>query len=51
MDREGEAIAWHVKEVLEAKKLLKGKDLERVVFNEITKSAILDALTKTSYMV
>ena len=43
-DREGEAIAWHVKEVLEAKKLLKGKELERVVFNEITKSAILNAI-------
>ena len=36
-DREGEAIAWHVKEVLEKKKLLKDKNLERVVFNEITK--------------
>ena len=45
-DREGEAIAWHVKEVLEAKKLLKGKNLERVVFNEITKNAILDAIKK-----
>ena len=43
-DREGEAIAWHVKEVLESKKLLKGKDLERVVFNEITKTAILEAI-------
>ena len=43
-DREGEAIAWHVKEVLEEKKLLKGKDLERVVFNEITKTAILEAI-------
>jgi DNA topoisomerase-1 len=43
-DREGEAIAWHVKEVLEEKKLLKGKELERVVFNEITKSAILEAI-------
>jgi DNA topoisomerase-1 len=43
-DREGEAIAWHVKEVLESKKLLKGKDLERVVFNEITKNAILEAI-------
>ena len=39
-DREGEAIAWHVKKVLEDKKLLKGKKLERVVFNEITKTAI-----------
>jgi DNA topoisomerase I len=43
-DREGEAIAWHVKEVLDSKKLLKGKDLERVVFNEITKNAILEAI-------
>ena len=39
-DREGEAIAWHVKEVLEGKKLLKGKKIERVVFNEITKKAV-----------
>jgi len=43
-DREGEAIAWHVKEVLDSKKLLKGKTLERVVFNEITKNAILKAI-------
>ena len=43
-DREGEAIAWHVKEVLDKKKLLKNKHLERVVFNEITKKAILDAI-------
>ena len=43
-DREGEAIAWHVKEVLDSKKLLKGKQLERVVFNEITKNAILEAI-------
>ena len=39
-DREGEAIAWHVKEVLEQKKLLKDKKIERVVFNEITKKAV-----------
>jgi len=43
-DREGEAIAWHVKEVLDKKKLLKDKHLERVVFNEITKKAILHAI-------
>ncbi len=43
-DREGEAIAWHVKEVLESKKILKNKNLERVVFNEITKNAILEAI-------
>ncbi|MCW8916284.1 MAG: type I DNA topoisomerase [Magnetovibrio sp.] len=42
-DREGEAIAWHVREVLEKKKLLKDKDVKRVVFNEITKSAIQEA--------
>jgi len=39
-DREGEAIAWHVKEVLSQKKLLKDKKVERVVFNEITKKAV-----------
>jgi DNA topoisomerase-1 len=43
-DREGEAIAWHVKEVLESKRLLEGKNVERVVFNEITKNAILEAI-------
>ena len=43
-DREGEAIAWHVKEYLTSKKILKDKTLERVVFNEITKNAILDAI-------
>ena len=43
-DREGEAIAWHVKEVLNSKKLLKDKILERVVFNEITKNSILKAI-------
>ena len=39
-DREGEAIAWHVKEFLKEKKLLKNKNIERVVFNEITKKAV-----------
>ncbi len=39
-DREGEAIAWHVKEFLDEKKILKGKQVERVVFNEITKKAV-----------
>jgi len=39
-DREGEAIAWHVKEYLDEKKLLKDKKIERVVFNEITKKAV-----------
>jgi DNA topoisomerase I len=40
-DREGEAIAWHVKEYLSEKKLLKDKEIERVVFNEITKKAVI----------
>ena len=39
-DREGEAIAWHVKEFLDEKKLLKDKKIERVIFNEITKKAV-----------
>ena len=43
-DREGEAIAWHVREVLESKKLLKGKKIERVVFNEITKKAVTNGI-------
>ena len=45
-DREGEAIAWHVKEYLISKKILKDKIVERVVFNEITKNAILDSIKK-----
>lgn len=44
-DREGEAIAWHVREVLDKKKLLTGKMVKRVVFNEITKTAILEAFS------
>ncbi len=43
-DREGEAISWHVLEVLRNKKALKDKKIERVVFNAITKDAILDAM-------
>ncbi len=43
-DREGEAIAWHVKEYLNEKKLLKDKEIERVVFNEITKKAVIHAI-------
>jgi DNA topoisomerase-1 len=42
-DREGEAISWHVREVLKNRKALKGVDVKRVVFNEVTKSAVLDA--------
>ncbi|MDN2564744.1 type I DNA topoisomerase [Aquibium sp. A9E412] len=43
-DREGEAISWHVLEVLRQKRALKDKPVRRVVFNAITKQAVLDAL-------
>jgi len=43
-DREGEAIAWHIAEILNEKKLLKNKVIKRVVFQEITKSAIIEAI-------
>jgi len=44
LDREGEAISWHVIEILKQRNLLKGKDIKRVVFSEITKSAIQEAV-------
>ena len=43
-DREGEAISWHVLEVLRQKKLIKDKPVSRVVFNAITKAAITEAM-------
>src|SRR5215468_8757904 len=43
-DREGEAISWHVLEVLKEKNALKKLPVERVVFNAITKQAVLDAM-------
>jgi len=43
-DREGEAISWHVLEVLKEKHVLKKQAVERVVFNAITKQAVLDAM-------
>ena len=44
-DREGEAISWHVLEILNKKRGLKDMPVERVVFNAITKSSILEAMT------
>jgi DNA topoisomerase I len=44
-DREGEAISWHVQEVLAKKKVLP-KHVERVTFNAITKAAVLEAMDK-----
>src|SRR6478736_5992984 len=43
-DREGEAISWHVLEVLKEKNALKKQTIERVVFNAITKQAVGDAM-------
>lgn len=43
-DREGEAISWHVLEVLKQKNALKKQSVERVVFNAITKSAVAEAM-------
>lgn len=43
-DREGEAISWHVLEALTQKKALKGKQVERVTFNAITKDAVQKAM-------
>jgi len=44
-DREGEAISWHIQEVLQQRRILKNIDVKRVVFNEITKNAIQDAFS------
>ncbi len=43
-DREGEAISWHVLEVLKQKRALKDQKIERVVFNAITKQAVTEAM-------
>ena len=43
-DREGEAISWHLMEVLKNKKVLKDKPVDRVAFNSITKSSVQDAM-------
>ncbi|MGX7742973.1 type I DNA topoisomerase [Rhodopseudomonas parapalustris] len=43
-DREGEAISWHVLEVMKQKRALKDQQVERVVFNAITKQSVTDAM-------
>lgn len=43
-DREGEAISWHVKDMLGSRGALKGKDVRRITFNEITKRAVQHAV-------
>ncbi|AAU28657.1 TPA: type I DNA topoisomerase [Legionella pneumophila] len=43
-DREGEAISWHIFELMKERNLLKDKSVHRIFFNEITKAAIQDAI-------
>ncbi|MEC9367415.1 MAG: type I DNA topoisomerase [Pseudomonadota bacterium] len=43
-DREGEAISWHVLQILKDKKALEGVEVERVVFNAVTKQAVTEAM-------
>ena len=45
-DREGEAISWHLYELLKAQGALKDKDVQRVVFYEITKNAVREAMAQ-----
>ena len=45
-DREGEAISWHLYELLKNRRVLKDKAVHRVVFNEITKKAVQDAVAQ-----
>jgi DNA topoisomerase-1 len=47
-DREGEAISWHLYELLKEKKALKNKAVHRVVFHEITKKAVTEAIAHPS---
>lgn len=43
-DREGEAISWHIQQVLDEMKASKGLNVKRIIFNEITKKAVQEAL-------
>ncbi|MFO1038744.1 MAG: type I DNA topoisomerase [Geminicoccaceae bacterium] len=45
-DREGEAISWHLLELLRGKRAVKDKDVQRVVFFEVTKPAVLEAMAR-----
>ncbi len=49
-DREGEAISWHVLEVLKQKQALNGQTIERVVFNAITKQAVTEAMANPRHI-
>ncbi|MFQ5348454.1 MAG: type I DNA topoisomerase, partial [Rhodothalassiaceae bacterium] len=45
-DREGEAISWHVRDVLGSKRVLEGVEVKRVVFNEITRRAVSEGIAR-----
>ncbi len=45
-DREGEAISWHIAEILKERGLVKDKPMQRVVFTEITPRAIKEAISQ-----
>jgi DNA topoisomerase I len=45
-DREGEAISWHVQEVLRSRRALKDVEVKRVVFNEVTRNAVVEAFRR-----
>jgi DNA topoisomerase-1 len=49
-DREGEAISWHILEFLKDKKLLQNKNVQRVVFHEITKAAIMHSFSQPTQL-
>ncbi|MGR9086160.1 MAG: type I DNA topoisomerase [Gammaproteobacteria bacterium] len=49
-DREGEAISWHLYELLKEKKILKDKPVHRVIFHEITKKAVTDAIAHPEHL-
>src|SRR5580693_7519824 len=49
-DREGEAISWHVLEILKQKKALDGQTVQRVVFNAITKQAVTEAMRQPRHI-
>ncbi|WP_419419498.1 type I DNA topoisomerase [Legionella sp. D16C41] len=49
-DREGEAISWHIFELMRERNLLKNKEVHRIFFNEITKSAIQEAINNPRHI-
>ena len=50
-DREGEAISWHLYELLKEKGCLENKEVHRVAFYEVTKSAVKNAIKNPVFMI